>query len=136
MSIRGPINYDSFLGGSFLPSKVENYGNICPHCGRDTRSKPNEVFDFTQREIIIRSRRFSGVTWRRHVAPKTWEVLMFLLKHNGAYITNERILMACFGEDVDGGAVVVHITNLRKLLEGTIYYIETKYALGYRLLQG
>lgn len=131
LSIRGAINYGS-QGNSY--SFVGHENHVCPHCGRDITQKSDDAFDFVQREIIVKSRRYSGVTWRRHVAPKTWQVLLFLIKHIGGYVTNERILMACFDEEVDGGAVVVHITNLRKLLEGTSYHIETKYALGYRLL--
>ena len=108
---------------------------ICPHCGGNIAHDPNDTFDFINRQILAASRRVEGVTFRRHVPPKTWNVLMYLLDSIGKWRSTERIWMACFDEDVDSGIVTVQIGLVRKLLQGTEYEIETQYGAGYRLLR-
>lgn len=108
---------------------------VCPHCGKPIDHNPHDTFDFIERQIIVHSRRVTGVEWRRNVPPKAWEILMFLLRNIGQFRTTERVHTACFDENVDFGAVTVTVGMLRKLLSGTHYTIETKYGIGYRLLR-
>jgi DNA-binding response OmpR family regulator len=108
---------------------------ICPHCGGNIAHDPNDTFDFTDHIIIAQSRRIEGVSFRRHVPPKTWNVLLYLLKSIGQWRSTERIWTTCFDEDVDSGIVTVQIGLLRKFLQGTNYEIETQYGAGYRLLR-
>jgi DNA-binding response OmpR family regulator len=114
--------------------KEEPRLEICPHCGGNLKHDPDDTFNFEMHQIRIKSPR-SGVVWIRSVPPKTWSVLEFLLKHIGQFRSTERVHIACFSEEVDTGIVTVQVGALRKLLQGSPYEIETKYAIGYRLLR-
>jgi DNA-binding response OmpR family regulator len=124
-------NYSSRL----VELKPKEEIKICPHCGANIEHDPDDTFDFTNRQIIAKSRRIEGVVFKRHVPPKTWKVLVYLLESIGKWRSTERIWMTCFDEDVDSGIVTVQIGLVRKLLQGTEYEIETQYGAGYRLLR-
>ncbi len=138
MSIRGLVNYQSNVltierPEPAKPSVAEI--EVCPHCGGSLRYDPNDTFNLIEHKVLVRSRRVPGLVWERPATPKAWNLLMFLLKNMGKFLSTERVLMSCFDEEVDSGIVTVQIGVIRKLLSGTEYFIETKYGLGYRLLR-
>lgn len=143
LSIRTNIPYSSPLAPAsstlLIPANLrappEEELKVCPHCGGDLKQSADNTFNFQTHEIVIRSRRSESRLWRRPVQPKTWSLLEYLLQNIGKFRSTEQVHMVCFDEEVDTGIVTVQVGALRKLLDGTPYFIETKYGVGYRLLR-
>lgn len=139
ISIRSAIAYPKssapvIVEEVFTPEQ-EDTVRICPHCGATIDHNPDDTFNFAAHTIIVRSKRMPGLIWERRLGPKSWHVLMFLLDRIGKFMSTERVMMACFDEEVDNGIVTVQVGEIRKALSGSNYYIETRYKSGYRLLR-
>lgn len=130
ISLKGPIDYSKSTIYTFIDED-----QLCPHCGGKVNHNPNDTFDMINHTIVIPSKRVEGVKWIRRCPPKSWNVLMLLLDNIGKFLSTERIHAACFDYAVDNGIVTVTIGAIRKNLQGSPYFIETHYGVGYRLLR-
>jgi DNA-binding winged helix-turn-helix (wHTH) protein/TolB-like protein len=72
------------------------------------------------------------------LAPKAFELLLFLVQNRGRLLTKEQIMQAVWpGSFVEDANLTVSISLLRKVLgekEGNLRYIETVPKLGYRFI--
>lgn len=104
----------------------------CPTCGRP---QPVDFSVFVERErsIIV-----DGET--RRLGFVKWSLLSFLRKHEGQWLSSERIHNAIYGTASDApegsSSIRTHMHYLRKKLDGTGYRIASLTgagSLGYRL---
>lgn len=69
------------------------------------------------------------------VTPKEFDVLVFLLRHQGIVLSRDQIMSGVWGYDFDGESrtVDVHIRTLRSKLDTCSELIETVRGVGYRV---
>jgi two-component system, OmpR family, KDP operon response regulator KdpE len=104
------------------------------------RSSPEEslpVIEFPELSIDLEKRTVNVRDVRVHLAPKEFEVLRFLVIHQGKPVTHKRLLQTAWGPDHGGEteSLRVVISQLRKKIEKDPthpIYILTEPWMGYR----
>lgn len=68
------------------------------------------------------------------LTPKEFDILCFLMEHEGMVFSREQILNNIWGYDFIGDTRVVdnHIKKLRKALQDKAYFIRTVFGVGYK----
>src|SRR5436190_10163287 len=97
-----------------------------------------EVYEFGGFRLEVAERRLTRGTLRVHLAPKTYDVLVALVRHPGHLVTKDELLRRVWPNvSVEEGILTVHVSGLRKVL-GDItrspLYIETVSRAGYRFI--
>ena len=95
-----------------------------------------EVYGFEQFTLDASERRFSRAGRDIPLAPKTFDLLLTLVRRDGRLVTKEELLETVWPESfVEEGILAVHISALRKTLGNGHpgqQYIETVARAGYR----
>jgi DNA-binding winged helix-turn-helix (wHTH) protein len=97
-----------------------------------------EVYEFGGFRLEVAERRLTQGTLRVHLAPKTYDLLVALVRHPGHLVTKRELLGRVWPNvSVEEGILTVHVSSLRKVL-GDItrspLYIETVSRSGYRFI--
>ena len=92
---------------------------------------PSVVLRVESRELIVDNQRI-GLT------PLEFDLLHYLVQHEGKAVTRDELLNAVWGYDYDGGSNVVDamVRSLRKKMSGYASCIETVARVGYKLRWG
>jgi DNA-binding winged helix-turn-helix (wHTH) protein len=98
----------------------------------------SEVYEFGGFRLEVAERRLTHGTLRVHLAPKTYDVLVALVRCPGHLVTKRELLGRVWPTvSVEEGILTVHVSSLRKVL-GDItrspLYIETVSRSGYRFI--
>jgi DNA-binding winged helix-turn-helix (wHTH) protein len=97
-----------------------------------------EQYQFGEFTLEVGERRLSRGGTPIHVGPKTYDVLVALVRKPGRLVTKRELLEQVWpGAFVEEGILTVHASSLRKLLgdvSGHPAYIETVTGSGYRFV--
>jgi DNA-binding winged helix-turn-helix (wHTH) protein/Flp pilus assembly protein TadD len=97
-----------------------------------------EQYEFGEFTLDVGERRLSRGGTPIHVGPKTYDVLVALVRKPGRLVTKRELLEQVWpGAFVEDGILTVHASSLRKLLgdvSGHPAYIETVPGAGYRFV--
>jgi len=92
-----------------------------------------EVYGFGEFTLDAAERRFSRAGEEISLPPKAFGLLLVLLRQAGHLVTKRELLDAVWPESfVEEGILAVHISTLRKTINGGKGYIETVSRSGYR----
>jgi len=97
-----------------------------------------EVYEFGGFRLEVTERRLTRGTLRVHLAPKTFDVLVALVRRPESLVTKGELLGRVWPNvSVEEGILTVHVSSLRKVLGDitrTPHYIETVSRSGYRFI--
>ena len=103
-----------------------------------SRRDGQDLYSFGEFTLDIPDRWLTHGTRPVHLAPKTYDVLVALVRRAGRLVTKQDLLEGVWpGIFVDEGIVSVHVASLRKALGDTrcsSAYIETVSGWGYRFI--
>jgi DNA-binding winged helix-turn-helix (wHTH) protein len=103
-----------------------------------TARDQQEVYSFGEFALDIHDRSLTRGVCSVHLAPKTYDVLVALVRRVGRLVTKHELLESVWpGVFVDEGILTVHVAALRKVLGDTRrspVYIETVSRAGYRFI--
>jgi DNA-binding winged helix-turn-helix (wHTH) protein len=108
----------------------------------DVQSNPDrwerELYGFGEFTLEVAERRLARGTHRVHLAPKTYDVLVALVRRTGRLVTKKELLDQVWPDAfVEEGILTVHVSSLRKVLgdvRRSPVYIETVSGFGYRFI--
>jgi len=94
----------------------------------------DEPYNFDGLSVNTKSRAVTVDNQSVNLAPKEYELLLYLIENKGVVLSREQILNAVWGYDYfgDNRAVDTHIKKLRKALGEKSFYIKTIIKGGYR----
>jgi DNA-binding winged helix-turn-helix (wHTH) protein len=103
-----------------------------------SRRDGQELYEFGDFTLDVLERRLTRGAQPKHLAPKTYDVLVELVRRAGRLVTKRELLDTVWpGVFVQEGILTVHVATLRKVL-GDIkcspVYIETVSRSGYRFV--
>ena len=97
-----------------------------------------DLYDFGEFTLDVPDRRLTRDMCPVHLAPKTYDVLVALIRRAGRLVTKHELLEGVWpGVFVDEGILTVHVAALRRALGDTRRspaYIETVSRSGYRFI--
>jgi DNA-binding winged helix-turn-helix (wHTH) protein len=103
-----------------------------------SRRDGQELYSFGKFALDISDRCLRHGACPVHLAPKTFDVLVALVRRAGRLVTKQQLLDGVWpGVFVDEGILTVHVASLRKALGDTRrspLYIETVSRSGYRFI--
>jgi DNA-binding winged helix-turn-helix (wHTH) protein len=103
-----------------------------------SRRDGQELYEFGEFTLDVPERRLTRGALPVHLAPKTYDVLVALVRRAGHLVTKQDLLKGVWpGIFVDEGIVSVHVASLRKAFGDTRCspaYIETVSGWGYRFI--
>jgi DNA-binding winged helix-turn-helix (wHTH) protein/tetratricopeptide (TPR) repeat protein len=98
----------------------------------------DELFEFGEFRLDVRERRLSRGATTIPLAPKTFDLLVALVRRAGRLTTKHELLALVWSDSfVEEGILAVHVSSLRKALpdtDGGRRYIETVSGSGYRFI--
>jgi serine/threonine-protein kinase len=95
-----------------------------------------EVYEFGEYSLDVEERKLTKNGLTIDLPPKTYDVLVVLVRNGGRLVRKNDLLAAVWPESfVEEGILAVHISQLRRILGGG-QYIETVPRSGYRWLSG
>jgi DNA-binding winged helix-turn-helix (wHTH) protein len=98
----------------------------------------SEVFHFDEFTLEVQERRLLRGAEAVRLSPKTYDVLVELVRQRGRLVTKERLLKCLWPKSfVEEGSLTVHVSALRKALGEDAHrpiYIETVARSGYRFI--
>ena len=107
---------------------------LCDRCGEEIAL----ANDFDQASDIDRRRRVVFVAGKpRRLTPSFWRLFIFLYRHRGDVIDNDRLYAELYGDmeqPMAANAVRENVRRLRKALAGSRYEIIHHPTLGYELI--
>jgi DNA-binding winged helix-turn-helix (wHTH) protein len=103
-----------------------------------SRRNRSDLYGFGEFTLDIPDRRLTRGTCPVHLAPKTYDVLVALIRKAGRLVTKRELLEGVWpGIFVDEGILTVHVAAIRRALGDTRQspaYIETVSGSGYRFV--
>ena len=103
-----------------------------------SRQSARGLYSFGEFTLDVPDRRLTRGGCPVHLAPKTYDVLVILIRRAGRLVTKQELLESVWpGVFVDEGILTVHVAALRKALGDTRRspaYIETVSRSGYRFV--
>jgi DNA-binding winged helix-turn-helix (wHTH) protein len=103
-----------------------------------SRRDGQDLYSFNEFTLDVPDRRLTRGGCPVHLAPKTYDVLVILIRRAGRLVTKQELLESVWpGVFVDEGILTVHVAALRKALGDTRRspaYIETVSRSGYRFV--
>ena len=109
---------------------------ICMHT--QSRRNGQDLYTFGEFTLDVPDRRLTRGASPVHLAPKTYDVLVALIRRAGRLVTKHELLEGVWPSVfVDEGILTVHVAALRKALNetrGSPVYIETVPRSGYRFI--
>lgn len=129
------LGADDYLTKPFKPSIL--YAK-CQAVYRRVHKINENVMKFGKIEIDINTHSLIKDGTEMTLAPKEYELLMYLCKHEGSVVSREVLLNFIWGYDYfgDGRAVDTYIKKLRKKLVPYDHYIQTIVKTGYMFKVG
>lgn len=104
----------------------------------ESRRDGQDLYTFGEFTLDVLDRRLNRGAYRVHLPPKTYDVLVALVRRAGRLVTKHELLERVWpGVFVDEGILTVHVAALRKALGDTRRspaYIETVSRSGYRFV--
>ena len=101
-------------------------------------SEKEEIISFGDINVNLSSREVTKAGNRVQLSMKEFDLLAFLLRHNGEALEKDRIIAEVWGafSEVDASTLTVHIRWLREKLEddpSKPEYIKTVFKVGYKI---
>jgi DNA-binding winged helix-turn-helix (wHTH) protein len=103
-----------------------------------SRRDGQELYEFGEFTLDVPERRLTRGALRVHLAPKTYDVLVALVRRAGHLVTKHELFDRIWPDVfVEEGILTVHVASLRKALgdmRRSPWYIETASRSGYRFI--
>ncbi len=126
---------DDYISKPF--SLATLYAKCIALLNRSKGTVVNDICKIGQIEINLNTMNVYANGKEVTLAPKEYELLLYLVKHKDWVISRETLLDAVWGYDFEGGDRVVdnHIKKLRKALGSAASQIHTVFSKGYKITE-
>jgi two-component system OmpR family response regulator len=127
------LGADDYVTKPFSPKVLVARANVLMKRVEGNASQPT-LLTFGQAVVNTLARRLEVNHLEVELAPKEYELLLFLIKNKGIVVSRDTVLDRIWGLDFEGDSRVVdtHVKKLRSKLGTESRYIRTVIGIGYR----